>query len=60
MNAFTGAISPYNELLSYETLWLRQGATIKKVSEYLEGITVFIGILKSLFRQRNFIFLKEI
>ena len=40
MNAFSGAISPYNELLSYETLWSRDGATLKKVSEYLEGITV--------------------
>lgn len=30
-------ISPYNELISYETLWTRQGATIKKISEYLEG-----------------------
>ncbi len=31
-------ISPYNELISYETLWMREGATLKKVSsEYLKN-----------------------
>ena len=31
-------VSPYNELISYETLWMREGATLKKVaSEYLKN-----------------------
>lgn len=29
-------ISPYDELIAYETLWTRQGATLKKISEYLK------------------------
>ncbi len=30
-------ISPYNEMIAYDTLWMRDGATIKKVSsEYLK------------------------
>ncbi len=33
------SISPYNEMISYETLWVRNGATLKKVaSEYLQNI----------------------
>ena len=31
-------ISPYKELISYETLWTREGATLKKISEYLKNI----------------------
>jgi len=33
------SISPYVEMIAYETLWMREGATLKKVaSEYLKNI----------------------
>ena len=33
------SISPYSEMIAYETLWVRDGATLKKVaSEYLQRI----------------------
>lgn len=31
------AVSPYSELIAYETLWARAGATIKKLSEYMQN-----------------------
>lgn len=34
------AISPFQEIISYETLWARQGYTVKKVAEALGGVNL--------------------
>jgi len=34
-NIEINSFSPYEEMIAYETLWARDGATLKKVSEYL-------------------------
>ncbi|WP_323596006.1 DNA-processing protein DprA [Aliarcobacter butzleri] len=33
----SNAISPFQELIAYETLWAREGYTVKKVAEALKG-----------------------